>query len=164
MDTAQFLLDNASESEFGTRRQNLINAINSFYDERIAFINGLDLSDTDRSNMLAVANIQRNIALKAVPQMHESVRERLELEKELQDDIKDLRDQETENEQNRLEAIADLNERHKDRLLDIEQDYQDKLKKIREEEREAGEDILTEQAHSLRICETKWRVTCSPMR
>ena len=149
VDTAQFLLDNATEAEFGTRRQNLIDAIHNFYDARIAFINGLDLSDTDRSNMLAVADIQRNIALEAVPQMHESVRKRLELEKEHQDNIKDLRDQETENEQNRLEAIADLNEDHRDRLLDIEQDYQDKLKKIREEEREAGEDILTDQAHSL---------------
>ena len=40
VDTAQFLLDNASEAEFGTRRQNLIDAIDNFYDARIAFING----------------------------------------------------------------------------------------------------------------------------
>ena len=75
IDTAQFLLDNATEAQFSTHREQLITAINRFYDERIAFIEGLDLSDTDRANMLAVVDIQRNIALEAIPQMH-GVRDR----------------------------------------------------------------------------------------
>ena len=92
VDTAQFLLDNATEAEFNTRRENLINAINTFYDERLAFVNGLDLSDTDRANMQEVIRIQRQVALGAVPEMHESVIERIELERELQEQIQDLRD------------------------------------------------------------------------
>ena len=51
VDTAQFLLDNATEAEFAQHRETLINAINTFYDERIRFIENLDLSDTDRANM-----------------------------------------------------------------------------------------------------------------
>ena len=122
INTAQFLLDNATEAEFSTRREALITAINTFYDERIAFIDGLDLSDTDRENMLAVVDIQRNIALDAIPQMHESVTERLTLEKELQDDITDLRNKELDNEADRQQRLADLAEDHQDRLTDIERD------------------------------------------
>ena len=120
INTAQFLLDNATESQFSNRREQLITAINTFYDERLAFIKGLDLSDTDRKNMLAVADIQRRVAVEAVPQMHESVEERLELEKDLQDDITELRDEALENEKDRAEALVELEEKTQERILDIQ--------------------------------------------
>ena len=126
INTAQFLLDNATEAQFSNRREALITAINTFYDERLAFINGLDLSDTDRANMLAVVDIQRNIAVEAVPQMHESVTERLRLERDLQADIADLRDKEVDNEQDRQQKIYDLNADTAQRLLDLEEDTQEK--------------------------------------
>ena len=131
VDTAQFLLDNATESEFASRREALVTAINTFYDERIAFINGLDLSDTDRENMLAVANIQRNIALEAIPQMHESVTERLKLEQDLQDEIQDLRDEQVENEADRQAKITELHEDESRRRETIEEDHQRRLEDIR---------------------------------
>ena len=131
VNTAQFLLDNATEAEFATRRQELIDAINRFYDERTAFINGLDLSDTDRANMLEVANIQRNVALEAIPQMHESVEERLELEKELQDDIQDLRDEQVEAEADKLQTLADLHQRHNERIIDLEEELNRDLEDLR---------------------------------
>ena len=149
VNTAQFLLDNASESEFGIRRQNLINAINTFYDERIAFINGLDLSDTDRANMLEVVRIQRNIALEAIPQMHASVTERLEMERELQDEIDDLRDDALKNEQDRLSAIEDLNAQHADRLLDIERDAQREREDLQRDRLRAGEELFRSEARTL---------------
>ena len=131
VDTAQFLLDNATEAEFATRRANLIDAINTFYEERLAFVNGLDLSDTDRANMLAVVGIQRNIALEAVPQMHESVVERLELEKDLQADIADLREDAVEAEADRLETLADLQERHNQRIVDLEEELNRDIEDLR---------------------------------
>ena len=121
VDTAQFLLDNATEAEFASRREALVTAINTFYDERIAFINGLDLSGTDRANMVAVADIQRNIALQAIPQMSESVRERLEMERELQDEIQDLRDEQIENEADRQAKITELHEDESRRREKIEE-------------------------------------------
>ena len=121
VDTAQFLLDTATEADFGARRQDLINAINDFYDERIAFINGLDLSDTDRANMLEVARIQRNIALEAIPEMHASVVERLRLAQELHDDIEDLEAQRERNAEDRDQRLQDLAKDHQDRLTEIEE-------------------------------------------
>ena len=120
INTAQFLLDNATEAQFSNRREQLITAINTFYDERLAFINGLDLSDTDRANMLAVVDIQRNIAVEAVPQMHQSVVDRLELEKDLQADIADLRDDALDNEADRQQKLIDLEQDTQDRILDIQ--------------------------------------------
>ena len=146
INTAQFLLDNATEAEFGTRRQALIDAINTFYDERIAFINGLDLTDTDRRNMLAVVDIQRNIAVDAIPQMHQSVTERLELERELQADIKDLRDREVDNEADRQQSLQDLAEAHQDRLTDIERDGLRRREDLqREFSRDFADNIRNEQ-------------------
>ena len=144
INTAQFLLDNATEGQFSTRREDLITAINTFYDERIAFVNGLDLSNTDRANMLEVVSIQRNIALNAVPQMHQSVVERLELEKELQSDIADLRDQQVENEQDRLDALADLQERHNEKILELEEKLQEDILGLRRDRAERAADIETE--------------------
>ena len=138
INTAQFLLDNATEAEFATRRQALIDAINTFYDARIAFINGLDLSDTDRANMLAVVDIQQNIALGAIPQMHASVTERLEMEKNLQAEIADLRDDALDNEADRQQKLIDLEQDTQDRILDIQR----KANRDREDlQTEFGRDI-----------------------
>ena len=146
VDTAQFLLDNATEAEFATRRENLITAINTFYDERIAFINGLDLSDTDRANMQEVVRIQREIALGEIPQMHASVTERLELERELQDEIADLRDDSIEAEADRLETLADLQERHNQRIVDLEEELNRDLEDLRRDRfDDAREDALDYQ-------------------
>ena len=144
INTAQFLLDNATEAQFSNRREQLITAINTFYDERLAFINGLDLSDTDRANMLAVVDIQRNIAVEAVPQMHQSVVDRLELEKDLQADIADLRDDAVENEADRQRAIADLYEDSARRREAIEEDHQERLEDIRRSATESREDTNRE--------------------
>ena len=144
INTAQFLLDNATEAQFSNRREQLITAINTFYDERLAFINGLDLSDTDRTNMLAVVDIQRNIAVEAVPQMHQSVTERLELEKDLQDDIADLRDEALENEADRQQALQDLADSHQDRLTDIEEDGIRRREDLQRESQRSLEDLRRE--------------------
>ena len=144
INTAQFLLDNATEAQFSNRREALITAINTFYDERLAFINGLDLSDTDRANMLAVVDIQRNIAVEAVPQMHQSVVDRLELEKDLQADIADLRDDGFEAEADRLASLEDLQARHNARILDLEEDFQEDLEDLRRERLQDAQDLATE--------------------
>ena len=160
VDTSQFLLDNATEAEFGTRRQNLITAINTFYDERIAFINGLDLSDTDRSNMLEVARIQRQIALDAVPEMHAAVAERLEMEQRVQEQIADLRADEAQAEANRLETLADLHARHNQRIVDLEEELNRDLEDLRRDRYDDArsdaldyqrdlEDLQTEYARKL---------------
>ena len=142
IDTAQFLLDNATEGEFASRRQGLIDAIKTFYDERTAFIEGQDISDTDRANLLQVANIQRDIALRAVPEMHESVRERLALEQDLADAIKDI-NQDVADERERI------NEGLNDRLEDLARDSVDvEQKKLR-----AIEDLNTD--HQARIEEIR---------
>ena len=146
INTAQFLLDNATEAQFSNRREALITAINTFYDERIAFINGLDLTDTDRRNMLAVVDIQRNIAVEAVPQMHQSVTDRLELEKDLQADIADLRDDAIDGETDRLNSIVDLHERHNETLLELEQRFQRDLDDLRTDRiQDAQDDALAYQ-------------------
>ena len=144
VDTAQFLLDNATEAEFATRRQDLIDAIKDFYDARIEFINSQDLSDTDRANMAAVAQIQRNIALDAIPQMHESVTERLELEKDLQTKIADLRDDGFEAEADRLASLENLQARHNAKILDLEEDLQEDLDDLRRERIQDAQDLATE--------------------
>ena len=131
VDTSQFLLDNATESEFASRREALVTAINTFYDERLAFINGLDLSDTDRSNMLEVVRIQRQIALDAVPEMHASVVERLEMERQVQEQIADLRADEVQAESDRLETLTDLHARHNERIVDLEEDLNRDLEDLR---------------------------------
>ena len=141
IDTAQFLLDNATEADFGTRRQNLITAINTFYDERIAFINGLDLSDTDRMNMLEVVRISRTIALDAIPEMHESVTERLEMERELQAEIKDLRDDAFDNEERRQQRLVDLEQETQNRILDIQRNANRSREDIERDFQDAYQDI-----------------------
>ena len=144
VDTAQFLLDNATEAEFATRRQELIDAINRFYDERIAFINNQDLSDTDRANMLAVANIQRNIALDAIPQMHDSVSKRLEMERNLQDEIQDLREKTLETERDLADALVDLEEETQEKITDIQRKASQDREDIQREFSRDIEDILRE--------------------
>ena len=156
IDTAQFLLDNATADNFQQRRENLITAINNFYDARIRFINNQDLSDTDRVNMQAVADIQRNIALDAVPQMHASVTERLRLEQDLQNKIQDLRDQETENEADRLEDIATLHERHNDRLLDLEERFLEDFDDLRTRRTQSAQDALIEYERDLEDLQTRF--------
>ena len=145
INTAQFLLDNATEAQFSNRREQLITAINTFYDERLAFINGLDLSDTDRANMLAVVDIQRNIAVEAVPQMHQSVVDRLELEKDLQADIADLRDDALDNEADRQQKLIDLEQDTQDRILDIQRKANQSREDVEREFQRDFEDISRER-------------------
>ena len=145
INTAQFLLDNATEAQFSNRREQLITAINTFYDERLAFINGLDLSDTDRANMLAVVDIQRNIAVEAVPQMHQSVVDRLELEKDLQADIADLRDDALDNEADRQQKLVDLEQDTQDRILDIQRKATQSREDVEREFQREYEDITRER-------------------
>ena len=144
VDTARFLLDGATEAEFDSRREALVTAINEFYDERLAFVNTLDLSDTDRENMREVVRIQRRVALEAIPQMHESVEERLELEQDLQDEIADLRDEEIENEAERQAKITELHEDAARKREEIEEDHQEKLEDIRRKATQSREDVERE--------------------
>ena len=154
VDTARFLLDGATEAEFASRREALVTAINEFYDERLAFVNTLDLSDTDRENMREVVRIQRRVALEAIPQMHESVEERLELEKELQDDIQDLRDEQLENEADRQAKITELHEDEARRREAIEEDHQRRLEDIR---RDAADTALEKRVELERDLEDLFR-------
>ena len=149
VDTAQFLLDNATEAQFGTRQQALIDAINDFYDARIEFINSQDLSDTDRTNMAAVAQIQRNIALDAIPQMHDSVTERLELEKDLQSEIAKLKDDALEAESDRSEALIELEEETQERITDIHRKANQDREDIAREFGRDSQDIFRESQEAI---------------
>ena len=148
VDTAQFLLDNATEAQFGTRQQALIDAINDFYDARIEFINSQDLSDTDRTNMAAVAQIQRNIALDAIPQMHDSVTERLELEKDLQSEIAKLKDDALEADRDRANALVDLEQETQERILDIQRKANQSREDIEREFQRDFQDITRERTEA----------------
>ena len=176
---ARFNLTGATtEQGFEDARRSLIRAINAFYDNELARINELALSETALKNLRQDNQLQREQALRrattATNQFAEDrIREerrfveetaraaedaaaqRLRAEQDLADEIKDLEDQRVENEADRLDAIEDLNARHKSRLLEIEEQFHEDLDDLERDRNQTGEDLLREYQRDLQDLQTE---------
>ena len=94
--------------------------------------------------------------MNAVPQMHESVIERIELERQHQEQIADLRDEALDNEADRLESLADLQERHNDRILGLAEKLNEDLEDLRTRRFQSAEDLALEYQRDLEDLQTKF--------
>ena len=159
---AQFQLTGAtSEAEFEQRRQNLINAVNSYYDleeariEQVAATE-LELRDLREDNQLArlqalrrAGNATNQFAEERIAEEERVQAELLRLEEARAREIDSVHAAIATEEANRLEALQDLQERHNDRLIELEESLQDRLFDIREDAADRLEDLNREQARSL---------------
>ena len=154
---SQFSLNTAtSESEFETRRGDLITAINTYYDAELERINGLKLSEAELQDLREDNTLAREQALRsAETATNRFAEERISAEMRLQDEIADLRDDSVDAEADRLQAIADLNERHNDRVLEAEKRLQDDILDLRRDRAESAQDIATEFQRDLEDLRTE---------
>ena len=121
---SQFNLGGAtSESDFETRRDLLIGAINSYYDAEEERIDNLEKSEETLSDLRADNQLARDQAIRrATDATNEFEEERLEKVMEVQEKIDDLRDDALDAERDRADALVDLEQDTQDRILDIERD------------------------------------------
>ena len=152
MDQAEFNLGEATdEADFETKRNLWIQAINAYYDAEEERIDNLEVSEAELRALRADNQLAREQALQgATHATNQFAEERLRTEEKLQANIEDLRDQQVDNEQDRLAEIEDANRDHQEKLTDIEEkgirDREDLYltfqEKVEEARREHEEDIL----------------------
>ena len=148
---AQFDLGNAnSETDFEARRDNLITAINAYYDAEEERIEELKLTEGELKDLRQDTQLAREQALQQAETATNQFAElRIRTEMQVADEIQDLRDRELDNEADRQQAITELHEDSARRREEIEEDHQDRLRDIqlrflrsREDiDREFGRDI-----------------------
>ena len=121
---ARFNLTGATtEQEFEAARQELIRAINAYYDAEETRINMLMLSEDELQDMREDNDLARGQALRrATNATNTFAQERIRTEERTQDRIDGLRDDAVENEQDRLDSLADARQSYQDRLTRIEED------------------------------------------
>ena len=162
MDRARFQLTGATtEQDFETRRQELIRAVNAYYDAEQERIEGLEASETQLQDLREDTDLARERALRqamtatnrfaqerisnearaaaaATQAAERAETERLRTEQRVQDQIESLRDDQLDNAQARA-----------DRLIEIEEDAQRRLEEIEEDAMRRREDSqLTFQRRS----------------
>lgn len=172
---ARFNLTGAtSEQGFEDARRSLIRAINAFYDNELARINELALSETALKNLRQDNQLLREQALRrATTAQNQFTRDRLRDEERAQaeierlredaiarearrqDEIEEVRDAQIENEADRLERLADLQEDHNRRMLALEEQFQEDLDDLRRDRNQTGEDILQEYQRDLQDLQTE---------
>ena len=136
---AEFRLSGAtSEQGFETRRQELITAINEFYDAEEQRISQLSLSEAELQNLREDNTLARQLTLGRVMKTENRfTTERIRAEETAQAEIERLRDEAIEREERRQQEIQDL----KDEALEAEKDRQEALVALEEETQEKITDI-----------------------
>ena len=138
-----------SEGEFEANRIALINATNAFYDNELANINALELSEIELDDRRTANELKRQMALSRATTLTNSfTTARVRAEQDALDDIEDLRDEAIDAEMDRQRAIDDLRddaldaERDRaDALVDLAQDTQDRILDIQRDANRSREDI-----------------------
>ena len=154
---AQFSLGGAtSESNFETRRDLLIDAINAYYDAEEKRINNLEASEAELRDLREDNQLAREQALRSAESAtNQFAEERIRAEMQVQEQIADLRDEALEVEENRLEKIADLQERHNEKILELEEKLQDDILELRRDRAESAADIELEFQRDLEDLRTR---------
>ena len=136
---AEFRLSGAtSEQGFETRRQELITAINEFYDAEEQRISQLSLSEAALQNLREDNTLARQLTLGRVMKTENRfTTERIRAEETAQAEIERLRDEAIEREERRQQEIQDL----KDEALEAEKDRQEARVALEEETQEKITDI-----------------------
>ena len=136
---AEFRLSGAtSEQGFETRRQELITAINEFYDAEEQRISQLSLSEAALQNLREDNTLARQLTLgRVMTTENRFTTERIRAEETAQAEIERLRDEAIEREERRQQEIQDL----KDEALEAEKDRQEALVALEEETQEKITDI-----------------------
>ena len=111
---AEFRLSGAtSEQGFETRRQELITAINEFYDAEEQRISQLSLSEAELQNLREDNTLARQLAIgRVMTTENRFTTERIRAEETAQAEIERLRDEAIEREERRQQEIQDLKTRH----------------------------------------------------
>ena len=135
----EFRLSGAtSEQGFETRRQELITAINEFYDAEEQRISQLSLSEAELQNLREDNTLARQLALgRVMTTENRFTTERIRAEETAQAEIERIRDEAIEREERRQQEIQDL----KDEALEAEKDRQEALVALEEETQEKITDI-----------------------
>ena len=119
----QFNLGNATdETDFEAQRENLITAINAYYDAEEARIEQLKLTEDELRDLREDTQLAREQALRqAETATNRFADERIRNEMRVADQIQDLRDKQLENEEERLTKLTELHEDAAKRLEEIEE-------------------------------------------
>ena len=121
---ARFRLTGATtEQEFETARQDLIRAINAYYDAEETRINMLMLSEEELQDLREDNDLARDQALRrATNATNTFAEDRINTAEREQREIEGLRDDAFENERNRKQRLVDLEQDTQNRILDIQRD------------------------------------------
>ena len=141
-----------SEGEFEANRIALINATNAFYDNELANINKLELSEIELTDLRTANELKRQQALsRATTATNSFTTARIAGEERAADEIERIRDAAIDAEMDRQRAIDGLrddaleNQRDRaDALVDLEQDTQDRIADIQRNANRSREDIERE--------------------
>ena len=127
-----------SEGEFEANRIALINATNAFYDNELANINALVLTEIELDDRRTANELKRQMALSRATTLTNSfTTDRVRAEQDAFDEIEDLRDEAIDAEMDRQRAIDDL----RDDALDAERERQGALVELEEETAERILDV-----------------------
>ena len=148
---AQFNLTGAtSESDFETRRRELLRFIEEYYDAEKARIDALMLSESQLRDQQEDTEFARQRALQqATDATNQFAEDRIQTEMRLQDEIADIRDDALEAEADRLQSIEDLQDRHLNRVLDLETRFSRDLEDLRRDRIDDTEDLNIEYQRDL---------------
>ena len=138
-----------SEGEFEINRQGLIVAANAYYDNELARINELGLSEIELDDRRKANELNRQMALsRAITITNSFTTERVRAEERALDEIERMRDDAIDAEERRLDTIQDLKDDafdaeqdRADALVDLEQDTQDRITDIIRNANRSKEDI-----------------------
>ena len=115
------LRESGSESEFEDNREILLQAVAAFYDAEEERIRALGLSADDLTDQLQDLDLSRRQATDAALSADNTfATERIRTEKQLQDQIQDIRDDTLDAERDRHDQLVDLEEETQERILDIQ--------------------------------------------
>ena len=155
---AEFRLSGAtSEQGFETRRQELITAINEFYDAEEQRISQLSLSEAELQNLREDNTLARQLAIgRVMTTENRFATDRIRAEETAHAEIERLRDEAIEREERRQQEIQDLQEHHNTRLLEIEERFQNDLDALRNRRTDTAEDLQTEYRRDLEDLRTRF--------
>ena len=148
---AQFNLTGAtSESDFETRRRELLRFIEEYYDAEKARIDGLMLSESQLRDQQEDTEFARQRALQqATDATNRFAEDRIQAEMEVQDEIADLRDDALEAESDRSEALIELEEETQERITDIHRKANQDREDIAREFGRDSQDIFRESQEAI---------------
>ena len=143
---AQFDLGNAtSETDFEARRENLIAAVNAYYDAELDRINQLKLNEDELRDLREDNQLAREQALQqAETATNEFAQLRLRTEERLQDQIQDLREKTLETERDLADALVELEEEKQQKIADIRRKASQDREDVEREFTRDLQDILRE--------------------